>query len=226
MLARGIKLVGAMLMMGLPRWLVDGRETLPAVEFAGHPIELFEYAALKQEQATRIALRETALYANLGVTATMLTIHLESAHVFQTAVLLLAPLISGVMFWIYFNNDYYVSRIGAYISGYLAPRIAAHLKSNGGTAAGEAGSDPQSGRATPTRFIFAWESMHRARSIGRATRKLLGLVVVLASFESAPVAVLIYTLPVLKVASLDRLEWIAGAVVAVLIAIGSLRSSR
>jgi len=198
----------------LPRLLAESQELLPAGDLGGQPIELFEYSALKQEQSTRIALRETALYANLGIAATMLTIHFESTVVLASGVLLLAPLVSGVMFWIYYNNDYYVSAIGRYVTDYLAPRLLARFSSAEGA--------PKTSRPD---LLFAWERAHKHHSPGWWARRAVARIVLLFSFLTAPAAALVYTFPKIPSGGVIPWEWGVDLLVSFLVLVGIFRLS-
>lgn len=143
-----------------------------------HIPELLEYSALKQEQSTRIVLRETALYANLSVAAAAVIGYFEADSSFTTQFLLLLPPVSAVMFWIYFNNDYYVNELGSYVSNVLDRRLRSLLEPT----AADAAANETRGTA-----FFNWEEFHRRKSFSRSVRKSAQLVTLAMCFLALPV---------------------------------------
>jgi hypothetical protein len=117
--------------------------------------EALEYAAIKQEQQTRLVLRDTALYVTVGGILTSATIFsaappktISSLIQFATYA---APVFSLTMFLIYFRNDHYLSLARRYITKRLGPQIADHSAfALGMPALGEKSHDS-----------FGWERFHR-----------------------------------------------------------------
>ncbi len=203
-------------------------EMLPLAEFGGQPIELFEYAALKQEQTARLALRETALYVNLAVLLSLLAARVQAVVVLDDKVMLMLPYLSGIMFWIYYNNDYYINGISAYIVKYLAPRLHRHILMRSGSDAGmrtvqaAIGSNHAEGEASDRKFVFAWEHIHSARSAGRRIRKAVNLLVLLLSYAVAPIIILVMAAQH-SMQALELYEWLGGIAVTALVVLGITR---
>src|SRR5882672_1456991 len=91
------------------------------------PPESLEYVAIKQEQQTRLLLRDTALYITIGgilTTATILgTANPDALSQMADFFSYAAPAFSVAMFLIYFRSDYYLSSARRYIVNDLGPRI-------------------------------------------------------------------------------------------------------
>ena len=172
--------------------------------------EFFEYAALKQEQIARIGLRETALYANLAVSASVLAVFFQDKFDLTDQILLLMPFVTGVMFWIYFNNDYYVNFIGDYISNDLTNQIL--------------GSAPADHAKTQreTAPLFGWEQFHKRRTVTRRARKFVGAVTLLVSFMVLPTFALIRSLDFAASDQAMAIIWFAGVIVSDAILFGIL----
>lgn len=124
---------------------------------------LYEYAALKSEQTTRMTLRETALYLNIIVTISIFAVYFQS-EVGKQAILLCVPSVSLILFWIYRSNDAVVTIIRNYIKHEL-----------------DVGRRDSSPNETKTHW-FGWETYHRRISIGRVLRKVVNLFVGSLSF--------------------------------------------
>ena len=197
---------------------------LPLTDFGGEPLELFEYVALKQEQTTRISLRETALYANLAVNATMLAGLLSASSKLSIPVILAVPYVSAIMFWIYFNNDYYVTTISEYIRGYLAGRLRQHiLKERSETTERREETSARKfdvGDPAVIDLIFAWETFHRQRSWGRVLRQLAAGAVLFLSFLTVPIVTLIVFAPPPAAPLIALIEWIGGVATLLLVGVG------
>ncbi|BBH68343.1 hypothetical protein ACTI_50280 [Actinoplanes sp. OR16] len=124
-----------------------------------------EYERLKEEQKTRIGVRDNLIYATLGSMAAVTAATLASR---SPASLLLLPPVCVVLGWTYLVNDEKVSAIGRYIRDDLGPRL------------------------DPTGKAFGWETAHRSDR-RRRSRKLFQLLVDLATFWlPAVVAVILY----------------------------------
>lgn len=123
-----------------------------------------EYSALKQEQTTRIAIRETALYINLGLLATIFGLtdpdFTSRAHIFD-----FLSMSSLVLFWIYFLNDSYVSRIRRYIIKTLdmdSLKAAIH--------------------DSDVKFLSTWEFDHHDSKLEKLSMKFFHLFIIAFSF--------------------------------------------
>jgi hypothetical protein len=167
-----------------------------------------EYTALKQEQITRISLRETSLYTTLTINMAVLAIYFTEVGS-KYPIPLIVPLVSFVMFFIYAFNDDMINRIRTYIVDELQGKVAATI--------GAAGMET----------IFGWETHHRVRSFGYVTRKLFRMITVWVGFSGLTLAALFITAP-LGMAGLEgkpialsgdallMIVWWAGAISAML----------
>ncbi|MBM7081327.1 hypothetical protein [Micromonospora humidisoli] len=127
---------------------------------------LVEYERLKDEQKTRIGLRDNLIYVTLAAMAAVITASLASKG--HANLLLLLPPVSTVLGWTYLVNDEKVSAIGRYIRDHLTPDL------------------------DPTGKAFGWERTHRSDE-RRRSRKILQLIVDLGTFcMPATAAVVIY----------------------------------
>ncbi|MEL6371636.1 MAG: hypothetical protein AAFY84_01355 [Pseudomonadota bacterium] len=123
-------------------------------------VDLAEYSALKEEQIGRIALRDGALHVNIVVSLSLFAFGVSEEQN-RIIPLLLVPYSSLILFWIFYTNDTYVSRIRHYVEEVTRPALKAKLQL----------PDP-----------LAWEAVHRRVSLGRVFRKTLTAVVLLLSF--------------------------------------------
>jgi hypothetical protein len=144
--------------------------------------ESLEYAALKQEQQTRLILRDTALYVTVGgilTSASILSATTPAAALRLSEFLsYAAPAFSLAMFLIYFRSDFYLSTARRYIVRDLGPRIVDHFA----LAAGAALKDDR------LEHNFGWETYHqRPRALWLAMR-LTATLVTLGVFL-APIAI-------------------------------------
>ncbi|HWS35711.1 MAG TPA: hypothetical protein VN408_23595 [Actinoplanes sp.] len=116
-----------------------------------------EYERLKEEQKTRISVRDNLIYANLASTAAVITAAVAAKG--HASLLLLLPPATVVLGWTYLVNDEKVSAIGRYVRDRLGPAL------NPGGAPG----------------VFGWEVEHRSDP-RRRSRKLLQVAVDLLTF--------------------------------------------
>lgn len=116
-----------------------------------------EYERLKEEQKTRISVRDNLIYANLASTAAVITAAVTAKG--HANLLLLLPPATVVLGWTYLVNDEKVSAIGRYVRDRLGPAL------NPGGAPG----------------VFGWEVEHRSDP-RRRSRKLFQVAVDLLTF--------------------------------------------
>lgn len=150
-------------------------------------ILLTEYQKLKDEQIARIGFRDNLIYATLVAIGGVLSYALSSQANYPA--LLVLPLATIVLGWVYLNNDRKISLIGQYIRAALAPR----LREAAGGAAGRA---------------LQWEHVHRVEA-SRLRRKVLQMIVTQMLFVGAGLAAaltFIITAPAGRAAT-----WLAGA---------------
>lgn len=101
-------------------------------------MHLAEYEKVKDEQIARIGHRDGLVYATLGAVAAVVAFG-ATQHGSGDALLIL-PIATTVLGWLYLVNDEKISAIGRYVRHDLTPRLAS----------GTAGK------------IFMWEHAHRA----------------------------------------------------------------
>lgn len=190
--------------------LVQGTAPAQARSQFAQNVEQLEYSALKQEQAARIGLRENALYANIAVSASVITLFFQPGFKFPKELLQVLPFISGIMFWIYFNNDHYVNLIGRYISTELEKRLV------------ETSTEHS---ANPTRSAFHWEEYHRIPTMARWVRKTIAVGVLFVSFLALPVFALKESSDFAIVSIWVPTMWFAGLVATFLILTGIIKLS-
>jgi hypothetical protein len=138
--------------------------------------ESLEYMAVKQEQQTRLILRDTALYITLGGILTSAAI-LSAAPAGVTSALVrffsyAAPAFSLTMFLIYFRSDYYLSTARRYVANELGPRIADHVAFVVGASL----------KTKKFRHNFGWELYHRKPRSLWIIMRLISLMVLLIVF--------------------------------------------
>ena len=144
--------------------------------------ESLEYTALKQEQQTRLILRDTALYVTVGGILTSASIFSattpEAALRLSGFLAYAAPAFSLAMFLIYFRSDFYLSAARRYIVRDLGPRIIDHFALAAGAALNDARVDQN----------FGWETYHRRPRALWFIMQLTSAFVTLTVFL-APIAV-------------------------------------
>lgn len=123
------------------------------------------FTALKNEQTARIVMRETALYVYIG---TIFAVYAAEGQAGANAALVewiqaVSTALSAIMFSIYLSNDFYVSRIGAFVRGH-----------------------PQAGA------FIDWENFHRQGIVHAVQKSFRTIVVILlfggwALYRSIPV---------------------------------------
>lgn len=118
-------------------------------------IYLAEYDKLKHEQTQRIGFRDNLIYANLIAITGITSVAISSAEAFP--VLLITPLASVTLGWIYLNNDYKISLIGRYIKNELNEKISQSI-------------------TVKEDLIFKWENIS-AGDPKRKTRKVIQLII-------------------------------------------------
>lgn len=148
---------------------------------------LAEYEKLKDEQIARIGFRDNLVYATLIAIGGILSFALADPGHFYA--LLILPLATFVLGWIYLSNDYKITALGAYMRGRLTRHIRAVM-------------------GDPDQALLEWEHMYKLEP-RRLERKLLQLFVNEALFAGSGVAaILVYLTQAASIA--PALRWLAG----------------
>lgn len=127
-----------------------------------------EYSELKDEQRTRLAIRDNLGYATWAAIGLVLAAGRVTNQALSPQWWLALPLVVGVLGWTRFQNDVKISGIGRYIQADLAPKVAAMV------------GEP----------VFGWESALRAPSAGRKLRQAGQLAADLALYAAVPAVAL------------------------------------
>jgi hypothetical protein len=127
-----------------------------------------EYERLKEEQKTRIGMRDNLIYVTIAAMAVVIAATIQSGG--RADLLLLLPPVPFLLGWTYLVNDEKISSIGRYIRHHLAPALAALT-----------GSDIE---------VFGWEGHHHD-DMRRRSRKVMQLVVDLTAFCVVPTAAVV-----------------------------------
>jgi hypothetical protein len=117
-------------------------------------VYLTEYQKLKDEQIARIGFRDNLIYATLVAIGAILSFAIARPDNYQA--LLILPLATFVLGWIYLSNDRKISDIGRYIRVVLAKRLG---KLNNGQ-----------------QHLFEWELVYKVEP-RRLQHKVLQLIV-------------------------------------------------
>lgn len=135
----------------------------PGTEVTLGQLLLAEYAALKEEQKSRIGFRDNLLYVTLTVVAAVIAATVQAK---QPAIVLALPPVCVVLGWTYLVNDEKISAIGAYVREELGPRLSQLARGEG---------------------AFGWERVHR-ENLRRRSRKAVQCVIDLLAFCLVPLA--------------------------------------
>lgn len=115
-------------------------------------IHIAEYKQLKDEQRSRISIRDNLIYATLtSIAAVLLFVFNGDSH--RSALLLLPP-VCLILGWTYLMNDEKISAIGRYLRGELSYRFA----------------------GSANVVLLGWESAHRNDS-RRTGRKFIQAII-------------------------------------------------
>jgi len=178
--------------------------------------EVLEYIALKQEQQTRLILRDTALYVTIGAILTSASILNAASSTSASQLIqfgsLAAPAFSLAMFLIYFRNDYYLSLARRYIVRELGPRIEKISALGDGSALNNL-------RASSS---FRWEKYHRRPIIVWLAMRLISMLVMSAVFLG-PVIVCFWLAENTPGAGFTELAKVVGSSASAIIALGIIR---
>jgi hypothetical protein len=134
---------------------------------AGSEVHLVEYERLKEEQLSRIGVRDNLVYATLAALGGVAVFGFGGDTTRYPALLLLPP-VCLVLGWTYLANDQKVSAIGRYIRRDLAPRLRT-----------QRGTD-----------LLRWEEAHRTDA-GRRQRKTFQAAVDIVAFCVSGLAALV-----------------------------------
>ena len=146
------------------------------------PILQAEYQALKQEQTSRIGIRENALYTNFLAVAGIATIAFSQKPV-ELLVLLAIPLSSCCIYAVYLNQDITITNLRRFFAEDFPKRVIAALDL----------PDDEAVKREFTSIIASWETIHRSTGSHRHIRKILHTVFVLLTFLGASAAALYTT---------------------------------
>jgi len=122
-------------------------------------IHLNEYRKLKDEQVTRIVMREHMIYVTLGILGGVSSYAL---HAGQQYAFLVIPWVCIILGWLYITTDEKVSAIGAYLRHDLSQKLETLTQATEGTTLG-------------------WETTHRSDKY-RVSRKITQILVDLLTF--------------------------------------------
>jgi hypothetical protein len=125
-------------------------------------VYLAEYNRLKEEQRTRIGVRDNLIYAMFTASAAVIVFAFGGDSTRYPALLLL-PLACLILGWLYLANDWKVSEIGRY----FRTQLAAVMEQETGTEDGL--------------VALGWETSHR-ECAHRCRRKFIQLAVDLMTF--------------------------------------------
>ena len=128
-----------------------------------------EYTELKDEQRTRMAIRDNLGYATWAGIGLVLAAGRLPGPAASPTLWLALPVVVVVLGWTRVQNDLKITRIAQYIRGDLAPRVSA--------LAGEP--------------VFGWETAHRAAGTRRQLRMVCQLVADLTLYTAVPLTALI-----------------------------------
>lgn len=173
-----------------------------------------EYQALKEEQSARITLRETALYFNVGIFLSFVAVIYSVNDGSHLSYFVLSSYVSSIMFWVYFNNDYYVNTIRLYIEADLFD-IAKSIYT-APTADGD--NSISSDEMQP----FSWERSHRRapKSWLHTPAKIFALFL---SFSAPAIAGIGASTSMLHGDLWLKAIWFTAAIITILIVLGTLR---
>jgi hypothetical protein len=170
--------------------LVD--EGLPTVNTELIAIYKLEYDKLKDEQTMRIHFRDSMIPLSLGIFGAIVSFAMSKSE-FAYA-LLLVPLVSLILGWVYIVNDEKVTQLGFYMRFDLAPKLAECVG------------------ASEKDAILGWEVKVRS-DVNRAIRKRTQLLVDFLAF----VVPGLFSCGLFYLSSLS-LPWYYGAVLVVVVA--------
>jgi len=130
-------------------------------------IILLEYEKLKEEQISRISTRDSLIYITLGIFGAIFSFSvLNNQYLYS---LLIIPVVSFVLGWVYITNDEKISNIGKYIREDLFKAIkeeAPNIKDD---------------------YLLHWEIKHRSDEL-RIFRKITQFFVDLTTFSASSFA--------------------------------------
>lgn len=145
-----------------------------------------EYQSLKNEQTYRISIRENAFISNFLAIGAIFSIAFAS-EANSDFILLLLPLVSSCICWVYLNNDIVVNKLRLYFTNEFPLRVHAVLSRQ----------DANITLDDVYEIIASWELFHRKKDRFRKTRKILNSFFVLLGFVIISIAVIIIITPVI-----------------------------
>ena len=131
-------------------------------------ILLLEYDKLKEEQNSRISMRDSLIYISLGIFGAIFSFTMTNQSFMYT--LLLIPPLSFILSWLYISNDSKILEIKKYIKNNLEPKIA---------------------KLFPDKIeIFEWEKTYRDNSF-KKLKKVTQFLVEEITFSVSAISALI-----------------------------------
>lgn len=144
-----------------------------------------EYQSLKNEQTYRISIRENAFISNFLAIGAIFSIAFAS-EANSYLILLLLPLVSSCICWIYLNNDIIVSKFRLYFTDEFPQRVYNVLSQQ----------DVAICLEDVYEIIASWEYFHRKKDRFRKTRKILNSFFILLGFVLISATSIIIIAPV------------------------------
>jgi len=141
-----------------------------------------EYQSLKAEQTYRITIRENAFISNFLAIGVVVSISFTSNPI-NISILLLIPLISSCICWVYLNNDIMISKFRLYFTTEFPEKVIQTLS---------IGNENFS-REEVLSIIGSWEHFHRKHDKYRKIRKVLNTFFVFLGFIVISISSLIVT---------------------------------
>ncbi len=157
-----------------------------------------EYLALKAEQTYRITIRENAFISNFLAIGVIISISFTNQPI-NLMVLLLIPLVSSCICWVYLNNDIIVNKFRIYFTDEFPEKvIQIFIRSKENIT-----------REDILNIIASWEHFHRKKDKFRRLRKILNTFFVFLGFIVISISTMVVTAPLLFTTSrLDTIIWV------------------
>lgn len=161
-----------------------------------------EYQALKAEQTYRITIRENAFISNFLAIGVVASISFTSNPI-NISVLLLIPLMSSCICWVYLNNDIMVSKFRLYFTNEFPEKVIQTLNRD----------KENFSREEVLSVIASWEHFHRKHDKYRKLRKVLNTFFVFLGFIVVSISSLVVTAQLtFSTLKFDVVIWIFDAI--------------
>ena len=165
-----------------------------------------EYQSLKAEQTGRISIRENAFISNFLAIGVVASISFTS-HPININVLLLIPLTSSCICWVYLNNDIMINKLRIYFTTEFPEKVIQTLNKH----------EERFSRNDVLDIIASWEHFHRKKDKYRKFRKILNTFFVFLGFVIISVSSLTVTAEVSFSSSVINISvWIFDALLTIL----------